>query len=198
MSMNSPSSPAPISAAATRERLAADRARLRSFFGARPHLARGHLWLLPSYQAVYLHRWSHFFFQRGNRLLARVLWHLNLLITGADISPLADIEGGFVLVYPVCTIVLGKAGKNLTVIGHSGFGGGMSPLDIGAGPGLPVIGDDVWLDLGAFILGPVRVGDGVVIKARSLLTSDAPAGSVVDSSPSRIRKAAAADEGAGE
>lgn len=192
MNANLPMPPAPISAAATRTRLAADRERLRSFFAARPHLAQGSLWLLPSYQAVYLHRWSHFFFQRGNRLLARLLWHLNLLLTGADISPLADIEGGFVLVYPVCTIVLGKAGRNLTVVGHSGFGGGMSPLDIGAGPGLPVIGDDVWLDLGAFILGPVRVGDGVVIRARSLVTSDVPAGSVVDSSASRVRKAAEA------
>lgn len=186
---------AAISAAETRVRLAADRERLRAFIADRPQLARGILWLQPSYQAVYLHRWSHFFFQRGNRLLARVLWHLNLLLTGADISPLADIEGGFVLVYPVCTIVLGKAGRNLTVIGHSGFGGGMSSLNIGAGPGLPVIGDDVWLDLGAFILGPVHVGDGVVIKARSLVTSDVPAGYVVDSSASRVRKA---EEGAAE
>lgn len=193
--MNAPLARTAISATETRARLAADRERLRAFIAERPQLARGRLCLLPSYQAVYLHRWSHFFFRRGNRLLARLLWHFNLLLTGADISPLADIEGGFVLVYPVCTIVLGKAGRNLTVIGHSGFGGGMSPLDIGAGPGLPVIGDDVWLDLGAFILGPVCVGDGVVIKARSLVTSDVPAGSVVDSSASRVRKAA---EGAAE
>lgn len=64
----------------------------------------------------------------------------------------------------------------------------MLPLDIGAGPGLPVLGDNVWLDLGAFILGPVSVGDNAVIKARSLVTGDVPADSVADSSPSRIRK----------
>ena len=178
----------PITAAQTRDRLRADRARLREFMASRPHLAKGGLWLLPSYQAVYLHRWSHYFFKRDRRLLARALWHLNLLLTGADISPLADLGGGFVLVYPVCTIILGKAGRHLTVVGHSGFGGGMSTLDIGAGPGLPVLGDNVWLDLGAFILGPVSVGDNAVIKARSLVTGDVPADSVADSSPSRIRK----------
>ena len=117
------------------------------------------------------------------------------MITGADISPLADLGGGFVLVYPVCTIIVGKAGRNLTMVGHTGLGGGISSTDIGGGPGLPVLGDDVWIDLGAFVLGPVRIGDGVVLKARSLVTSDVPAGSVVDSGPSRVRKISGLTDG---
>jgi len=178
----------PISAAETRARLAADRARLRGFLAARPDLARSALWLLPSYQAAWLHRWSHYFFRRGNRLVARLLWHLNLLLTGADISPLTDLDGGFVLVYPVCTVILGKAGRNLTVMGHGGLGGGMSALDIGAGPGLPMFGDNVRIELGAFVLGPVRIGHNVVIHPRSLVTMDVPDGCEVSSNPSRIRK----------
>ncbi len=177
-----------ISARETRARLADDRARLRDHFSARPELAASAIWLLPSYQAVWLHRWSHFFFQRGNRLVSRLLWHLNLLLTGADISPLSNIGGGFVLVYPVCTIVLGKAGRNLTLFGHGGFGGGMALADIGAGPGLPVLGDNVRLQLGAFVLGPVRVGHNVEIFARSLVTADVPDNSEVLSNPSRVRK----------
>lgn len=180
----------PISAGETRSRLAADRARLREFLSTRPDGARTALWLLPSYQAVWLHRWSHYFFRRGNRWVARLLWHLNLLLTGSDIAPLADLGGGFVLVYPVCTIILGKAGRNLTVVGHSGFGGGMSSLDIGAGPGLPMFGDNVHLELGAFVLGPVRIGHNVIIRARSLVTMDVPDGCEVASNPSRIRKRA--------
>lgn len=175
----------------TRDRLAADRIRLREALAVRTDLARGALWLLPSYQAVWLHRWSHFFFERGNRLLSRFLWHLNVLLTGADISPLTDLGGGFVLIYPVSTVVLGKAGRNLTVVGHGGFGGGMSSVDIGAGPGLPVFGDNVCLELGAFVLGPVRVGHNVEIRARSLVTADVPDNCEVASNPSRIRKRAA-------
>lgn len=178
----------PISAAETRARLAADRLRLRECLATRPDLERSALWLLPSYQAVWLHRWSHYFFRRGNRLAARLLWHTNLLLTGADISPLTDVDGGFVLIYPVSAVILGKAGRNLTIVGHGGFGGGMSALDIGAGPGLPVFGDNVRIELGAFVLGPVRIGHDVVIRARSLVTMDVPDGCEVSSNPSRIRR----------
>ena len=54
-----------ISARQTRERLREDRARLKAFLATRPDLTSGALWLLPSYQAAYLHRWSHYFFAAG-------------------------------------------------------------------------------------------------------------------------------------
>lgn len=180
----------PISIAETRARLRADRERLSELLATRPWAEDGSLWFLPSYQCVVLHRWSHYLFSHRRRFLARLLWHINLLLTGADISPLADIGGGFVVMYPVSCIVIGKAGSNLTVVGHGGFGGGMAAGNVGGGPGLPVLGDNVWLDLGAVVIGPVHIGDHVQLCARALVTHDVPAGSVVDCLPSRIRSRA--------
>lgn len=184
----------PITASLTRARLQADRCRLQAHLAQNAHAASLSLWLTPSYQAVYLHRWSHYHYLRGHRLLARALWHLNLLLTSADISPLTDIEGGLLIVHPLANIMLGRAGRNLTVMGHAGFGAASSEVDIGAGPGLPIIGNDVVIEFGACIQGPVRVSDGVRVGVRAIVTSNMSAGSCAESSPSRIvpRKLAAA------
>lgn len=165
-----------------------DRRRLREIAKGDPRLG-AFLLFSPSYQAVWLHRWSHYFFYRGNRLLARLLWHINLGLTGADISPISNVEGGFVLLYPLCVILVGKAGRNLTVYGQVGIGGGISSADIGAGPGLPVLGNDVTLEFGSLVLGPINVGDNVRLGARCVITTGIPEGSVVESKKPKIRQA---------
>lgn len=58
--------------------------------------------------------------------------------------------------------------------GYCGIGGGRSDVDRGAGPGLPVLGDDVELGFGAVILGPILVGDRVRVGPRTILTRDVP------------------------
>lgn len=172
----------------TVERIRADRARLRAMFEGDPVRGQAVLWFDPSYRAVVLHRWSHYFFCRGKRLLARFLWHANLRLTGADISPISDLGGGLVIVEPLACILIGKAGSNLTVRGHAGFGGGMSRDDIGAGPGLPVLGNDVELDFGCVVLGPVRVGDGTYIGPRCVVRTSVPDWSRVMSAEPKVRR----------
>lgn len=175
----------PVTANSIRERLRTDKARLREVLaadGAQP----GCLWLLPSWQAVWLSRWSHFHFANGRRLLARALWHFNLLLTGADISPMADFGPGLVIRCPLCVVMLGKSGANLTVHGHGGMGGGISAKDIGAGPGLPVLGDNVCLHFSAFVLGPVHIGSGAAIGPRCVVTRDVPEGSVLETAEPRL------------
>lgn len=51
-----------------------------------------------------------------------------------------------------------------------------------------VIGNNVFIGYGAVILPNVKVGDGVVIGARSVVTKDVPSGSVVAGVPARIIK----------
>lgn len=189
---------APIDGDQTRRRLARDRERLQSLLARRPEGEPRPLWLHPCYQAAWLHRWSHFQFARGNRLRARLLWHLNLLLTGADISPISDLDGGLVLLNPVGTVIVGKAGENLTVYGRGAIGGGRSPDDIGAGPGLPILGTDVSLGFGACVLGPVRIGNRAVIEPGAIVTRDLPDDTVERSPACRrlgARSAGAAGEG---
>src|SRR5438105_5363064 len=101
----------------------------------------------PSFLCVLFYRLSNHFFRAGNKRIARVFWHLNMLITGADISPPVDLGGGLVIMTPAGTAIMGNAGRNLTVMACAGLGGEIGRHeDIGAGPGLPVLGDDVILE----------------------------------------------------
>lgn len=50
------------------------------------------------------------------------------------------------------------------------------------------IGSDVWIGRGACILPGVRVGDGAVIGANSIVTRDIPAGAVAVGNPAKIIK----------
>lgn len=173
----------------TRRRMRADRIRLEAHFARDPMGRPSFLWLHPSYQAVCLHRISHYFFRRGRRVISRVFWHLNLVLTGSDISPMSNLGGGLLLRHPLGCILIGDIGENCTVLGFAGIGGGISSLDIGAGPGLPRLGNDVFLEFGAMVLGPVCVGDRTRIGPRCVVTRDIPPDSVVSLRQPRRRQA---------
>jgi acetyltransferase-like isoleucine patch superfamily enzyme len=49
-----------------------------------------------------------------------------------------------------------------------------------------VIGDGVWLGIGAIVLKGVRIGEGARVAAGSVVTRDVPAGAVVTGNPAAI------------
>lgn len=51
-----------------------------------------------------------------------------------------------------------------------------------------VIGDDVWIGHGAIIMKGVRVGDRAIIGARSVVTKDVPADTIVGGNPAKVIK----------
>lgn len=53
-------------------------------------------------------------------------------------------------------------------------------------PGVPVIGDRVYLGCGAKILGGIHVGDDVVVAPNAVLTKDAPPSAVMGGIPAKI------------
>lgn len=55
-------------------------------------------------------------------------------------------------------------------------------------PGAPKIGNDVIIETGAKILGPVKIGDGAIIGANSIVATDVPAGATAIGVPCRIIK----------
>lgn len=169
-----------ITWAETRRRLQEDRRRLRDYCGGDGRSTTV-LAFHPSYQCVLMSRLSFYCFSRGWRLLARLFWQTNMWLTGADIAPLSDIGGGWIVDCPASSVIVGRVGRNFTSSCQAGVGGGMtSRRDIGAGPGLPVIGDDVTLGPGALVMGPVRVGDRVTIGARCAVTTDVPSDTMVE------------------
>lgn len=162
-------------------KLKADRLRLHSVLSNWQDGKTSGLYLHPSFICVLLYRISHHFFLNGHLTIARFIGHLNEVLTGADISPAADIDEGFVVLSPPGTAIYGKAGRNLTLMPCSGMGGEIGRReDVGAGPGLPVLGDDVVLEPHCGVLGPVRVGNRVRVGASIPLTKDVPDDTVVE------------------
>ena len=177
-----------MSSAGLRAHLRADRERLDACLAERG-IAVGHL--SPAWITVVLYRCSRSLFERGWRIPARLVWQLNLWVTGADLSPLSALGPGLVIVHPFAVTIVGDAGRNLFVEGLGGMGGGMALDDVGAGPGLPVLGDDVRLDRGAMVLGPVRIGNRVRIGPGCTVVHDVPDDSDVGPVPVRVRSGGA-------
>jgi serine O-acetyltransferase len=150
--------------------------RLQAQPGGRPFL----LWTHPSYQCVALQRWSYFCYTQGWVMAGRLLWHFNLILTGADLSMICDFGPGLLVLVPCSVATVCRTGADFTMYGHCGVGGGTPRRgNIGAGPGLPVLGDGVELGWGSVIVGPVHIGDGVRIGALCVVARDLPAGSDV-------------------
>ena len=74
------------------------------------------------------------------------------------------------------------------------------PYDHGIEPDRPIrqqplqtkggitIGNEAWLGVGVIVLGCVRIGDGAVIGAGSVVTQDVPDGSIALGTPARVVK----------
>jgi serine acetyltransferase len=140
-----------------------------------------------AYICVFLYRLSRYMYVHERTFIARFIWQFNMLLTGADISPICDLGEGLMVVHPVAVTIVGSAGDRLTVEGLGGMGGGMDMTDIGAGPGLPVLGDDVTMAHGSMVLGPVRLGNQVHIGAGNTVVKNVPSQSEVLVHKIRVR-----------
>lgn len=160
------------------ERIRHDRARYEG------GLADAGFWIV----AVY--RFGMWAASLGNPLLRRPMWWLYRLARlpllpfkvhlwagprGARIAP------GLVLIHPN-NVMIGagvEIGEDCLVFHDVTIGTG--PL-----PGVPKIGRQVDIYVGARVLGGITIGDGAMIGANCVVTRDIPAGSVVLAPPCKV------------
>ena len=151
-----------------------------------------HLVITHSLTTVHLYRWSRYFYLKKIkkvRFIAKIFHFFNIALTGADIAPYSQIDEGLIIVHTVGTTIDGRIGKNCTILGQAGLGGDpFQPIssDVGAGPGLAFIGDNVIVGFGAKVLGAVKVGDNVLIGAASLVINSVPDNATVAGVPAKI------------
>ena len=138
------------------------------------------------FQAVLLHRFSHWFHCCGMNYIAWFLARLSVMLTGAEIEFNARIGPGLFIAHPV-GIVIGRGsiiGRSATVFQGVTFGvKSWSPDEIRA---FPRTGDHCFFFAHAVVAGGVEVGDYCIVGANSVVNADVPDGGLVVGSPAKV------------
>jgi len=117
-----------------------------------------------------------------SKLIGYILYNRAKIKYGCDIAPTAIVGKNFKIVH-LGAIVIGRnaiLGDNVTIqscvtIGMKNPSGGM-----------PNIANNVYIGTGAKLLGDIRIGDGCIIGANSVVLNSFKAGSVVAGIPAKM------------
>ncbi|MBN1608707.1 MAG: serine acetyltransferase [Polyangiaceae bacterium] len=117
--------------------------------------------------------------RRGHPALEMAFNKVNSALLGCIIGRGAEFGPGFVLAHSNGVVINGavRGGRDI-VVEHQ--------VTIGAeGRRSPVLGDNVFIGVGAKIIGPVHVGDGAKIGANAVVVKDVEAHTTVVGVPAR-------------
>lgn len=134
--------------------------------------------------AVLCYRFSHWVVHlripvvRHLLLIPALIWQrLNQMFLGIFISPDADIGPGLLIHTPYAIFIPPvKIGANCTV--------GTGTL---INSGCRSVGDNVYFGAGCKIVGPVKIGNNVVVVANSVVLTDVPDNTTIMGVPARIK-----------
>jgi serine O-acetyltransferase len=141
--------------------------------------------LNPGFRATFLHRLAHQALRAGQVRLGSVIAAHGVKVTGADILPGASIGPGLLIRHPVGIVVGARVviGANCTLLQGITLGEKLIPSNDHS---YPVLGDEVTICAGAVVVGAIRIGDGVMVGANSVVLTDIPAGEAAVGAPARI------------
>jgi serine O-acetyltransferase len=144
---------------------------------------------LNKFSAVFLFRVASALYGKGRlgRILSSAVTRLNSVWNSGEFSPAARIGPGLHVPHPqgvVCGAI--TAGANLTIRQHVTIGLSDPNLPYRDPANFPTFGDNVQTAPGTAILGAVKIGDGAVIGAHSVVLDDIPAGGVAAGNPARV------------
>ena len=138
----------------------------------------------PGLHALWLHRLSHFAWNRKLKLLGRLLSLLNRFLTGIEIHPGARIGRRFFIDHGSGVVIGETAEIGDNVLLYQGVVLGGTTLE--KGKRHPTIGDNVVIGASAVLLGPIAVGEGARVGANSVVVDSVPPGATVVGVPGRI------------
>jgi serine O-acetyltransferase len=138
----------------------------------------------PGVHAVWGHRISHWLWNRGARVAARVVAEFTRILTGVDIHPGAVLGGGLFIDHATGVVIgeTAEVGDDVTLFHGVTLGG----TGRDTGKRHPTIGDRVVIGAGAKVLGPIKIGDDSRIGANSVVVKEVPSSAVVVGVPGQI------------
>ena len=132
---------------------------------------------------IHFYRFNHWLYKYHVPFLPKLVWKLQYLLFNCSVPASCQIGkgtrfgyGGIAVVMHARTVI-GKncmIGQGVTIGGKSGW------------YEVPVIGDNVHINAGAKIIGPIRIGNNVEIGANCVVVKDVPDNCVVAGIPARI------------
>lgn len=124
-------------------------------------------------EAVLLYRIQNYFERTKKIPIAKLISRLNHKRNGIDFVVGSKIDSGLVIRHP-SGVVIGNsviAGKNLTILSSVVLG--QKGINFSHyNDGNPTIGNNVTIGAHSIVLGAIKIADGVVVKANSLVLQD--------------------------
>jgi serine O-acetyltransferase len=127
---------------------------------------------------IYRHNWV-----KKTVILPKLLEFINYLIFNCSVPSTAIIGVGSFCSHRGMSVVIHKKaviGENCTIGTCVTLGGRGKGIE-----GAPIIGDNVYISSGAKILGPIRIGNNVIIGANSVVIKDVSDDKTVVGIPAR-------------
>jgi serine O-acetyltransferase len=121
------------------------------------------------------------------QLFAKLLHRIAQAKAGMDLPSILGAGTGLLLVHGWGIVVSkgARIGSNVTLFNGAVVGRKDTISQTGRETKYPVIGNDVWIGPHAIIIG-VRIGDGAIVGAGSVVTKDVPPHCVVGGNPAKI------------
>ena len=138
----------------------------------------------PGLHALLLHRVAHRLHLNGVPVFPRLISHFNRWVTGIEIHPGATI-GRRVFIDHGMGLVIGETsevGDNVTL--HQGVTLGGTGKE--RGKRHPTLGNNVYVGVGAKLLGAVTIGDNARIGAGAVVLNDVPANATAVGVPAKV------------
>ena len=134
---------------------------------------------------IHYYRIANWLYKHHVPFLPKFIWRFQYLLFNSSVPASCEIGKGTKFGYGGIAVVLHAR----TVIGKNCMIG--QGVTIGGKSGwyeVPVIGDNVHISAGARILGPVRIGNNVIIGANAVVVKDVPDNCIVAGIPAKIIK----------
>ena len=132
---------------------------------------------------IHFYRLGHFLWKCKIPLLPKIIEYIQFLVFNSYVPCTASIGRGTRFAYGGIAVVIHKnatIGENC-MIGQGVTIGGKSKSDV-----IPKLGNNVYLGAGCRVLGPIVIGNDVLIGPNSVVVKNVPSNVIIVGIPSKI------------